>query len=465
MSWDSPELHSIAEWKNMDYNRFSVQVFLRVVVILITTIASGYLYFQTTFYFTATFAIVLSLLQAYWLIQFAAKTNRQLSVFLESIRHAEFNRSFEPTGLGEAFDGLSSSFNQVMSDFHNIRKEKEEQFYFYQNVVQHIGISMMAFGSDGEIIMLNNAALKLFQTKNVDNINALVSFSPEVVEILKTIKHNQRKLIKVQIKDDLLQLSLFAKQFKQENKEITIVSVQNIESELEQNEMEAWQKLIRVLTHEIMNSITPITSLSTTVNLMVDDWQQSKNSAEDSGEISSDIKQAIKTIHKRSEGLLQFVQTYRSLTKIPMPNFTLMKIHDFFDDMAQLHSKELEEANVQFSMDIEKENLEITADQTMMEQVFINLIRNARQAVSKTEKPQIKLKAGYGNYGNVLLQVIDNGQGILPEVLEKIFIPFFTTKTSGSGIGLSLSRQLIRAQGGNITATSEPGKTVFTVKF
>jgi two-component system nitrogen regulation sensor histidine kinase NtrY len=449
----------------MDYKRFSVQVFLRVVVILITTIASGYLYFKTTFYFTATFAIALSLLQAYWLIQFAAKTNRQLSVFLDSIRHAEFNKSFEPTGLGEAFDGLSFSFNQVMTDFHNIRKEKEEQFYFYQNVVQHIGISMMAYGSDGQIIMLNNAAHKLFQTKKVDNINALTSFSPEIVEILKTIKHNQRKLIKVQIKDDLLQLSLFAKQFKQENKEITIVSVQNIESELEQNEMEAWQKLIRVLTHEIMNSITPITSLSTTVNMMVDDWQQSNEKGEDTDEVTTDIKQAIKTIHKRSEGLLQFVQTYRSLTKIPIPNFTVIKVKDFFNDMAQFHRKDLETDGVSLSIEIEPDNIEITADETMMEQVFINLIRNAMQAVGKAENPQIKLKAGFGNYGNIMLQVIDNGQGILPDVLEKIFIPFFTTKASGSGIGLSLSRQLIRAQGGNITATSKPGKTVFTVRF
>ncbi|PLX22901.1 MAG: ATP-binding protein [Salinivirgaceae bacterium] len=449
----------------MDYKRFSVQIFLRVIVILITTITAGYLYFKTSFYFTATFSIALSLLQAYWLIQFAAKTNRQLTVFLDSIRHAEFNRSFEPTGLGEAFDGLSSSFNQVMSDFHNIRKEKEEQFYFYQNVVQHIGISMMAYERNGRIIMLNNAANKLFQTKKLSNINELTSFNVELVEILKSIKHNQRKLIKVHIKDDLLQLSLFAKQFKQENKEITIISIQNIETELEQNEMEAWQKLIRVLTHEIMNSITPITSLSTTVNLMVDDWQLSNAKGEDTNEVTADIKQAIQTIHKRSEGLLQFVQTYRSLTKIPMPNFALLKVEEFFSDMAQLHKKDMESANIELIIEIEPSNLEITADITMMEQVFINLIRNAKQAVAKTENPQIKLKAGYGNYGNIMLQVIDNGQGILPEVLEKIFIPFFTTKASGSGIGLSLSRQLIRAQGGNITATSKPGKTVFTVRF
>ncbi len=449
----------------MDYKRFSFQVIIRVLLILVTALVAGYLYYETEFYFTASFCFALALLQGYWLIKLVNKTNRQLTVFLDSIRYAEFNRSFKPAGLGEAFDGLSSSFNQVLEEFHSIRKEKEEQFFFYQNVVQHIGISMMAYEADGKILMLNNAANKLFQIKKVKNIADIGQFSEKLVEILREIQNNQRKLIKVQINDDLLQLSVYAKQFKQEDKEITIVSVQNIESELEQNEMEAWQKLIRVLTHEIMNSITPITSLSTTVNLMVDDWQQRHEAGEDTSEDTADIKQALQTIHKRSEGLLQFVQTYRSLTKIPKPNFEILQISGFYANLQQFMHKELERAGIKLSLRIEPQNLEITADETMMEQVFINLMRNSIHALEKTENPEIKLIAGYGNYGNVMLQVMDNGQGILPDVLEKIFIPFFTTKQSGSGIGLSLSRQLIRAQGGNITATSKPGKTVFTVRF
>lgn len=449
----------------MDYKKFSFQVIIRVLFILITTLAAGYLYYRTKFYFTASFALLLSLLQGYWLIKLVNKTNRQLTVFLDSIRYAEFNRTFETSGLGQAFDGLSSSFNQVLDEFHSIRKEKEEQFFFYQNVVQHIGISMLAYEADGTILMLNNAANKLFQLKKVKNISDIEAFSKNLVQILRTIQNNQRKLLKVQINDDLLQLSLYAKQFKQENKEITIVSVQNIETELEQNEMEAWQKLIRVLTHEIMNSITPITSLSTTVNLMVDDWHTSHEAGEDTSEVTTDIKQAIQTIHKRSEGLLQFVQTYRSLTKIPKPNFEILQVKAFYENLEQFMKKDIEKAGINLKINIAPENLEITADETMMEQVFINLMRNAIHAVEKVSSPEIKLNAGYGNYGNIMLQVVDNGQGILPDVLDKIFIPFFTTKQSGSGIGLSLSRQLIRAQGGNITATSEPGKTVFTVRF
>lgn len=443
----------------MDYKKFSVKVFFRVAAILISALLSGYLFFQTNFYFTASFILVLCILQSLWLGRMVNKTNRQLTIFLDSIKYAEFNRNFKPRGLGETFDGLSSSFNEVLDEFHYIRKEKEEQFFFYQNVVQHIGISMMAFEANGNIILLNNAANKLFKTQNAKQITQLSSFSKELVDILQTIENNQRKLLKVQIADDFLQLAIYAKKFKQEEKEITIVSVQNIESELEQNEMEAWQKLIRVLTHEIMNSITPISSLSTTINQMIDQWETPDD------ETGSDIKQALKTIQKRSDGLLQFVQTYRNLTKIPKPNFEIIQIKEFFFDLEQLFKKDFGIKNIKFTITIDPSNLEITADQSMMEQVFINLLKNAMHAVEKTKKPQINLRAQYGSYGNIILQVQDNGQGVLPEVMEKIFIPFFTTKPTGSGIGLSLSRQLIRAQGGNITAQSIQGNTIFSVRF
>jgi two-component system nitrogen regulation sensor histidine kinase NtrY len=447
----------------MDYKKFSIKVITRVGFITVTALFAGYLFFEKSFYFTASFFLALTILQSVWLAALVNKSNRQLIIFLDAIQYAEFNKSFKPTGLGTVFDGLSSSFNKVLSEFHTIRKEKEEQFFFYQNVVQHIGISMMAYDMAGEIIMLNNAATKLFRLTNPQNIKSLEKFSPEIVPMLRHIENNQRKLFKVHIEDDYLQLAIYAKKFKQEDKEITIVSVQNIESELEQNEMEAWQKLIRVLTHEIMNSITPISSLSSTVNQMIEEWHPEK--PEQNDEIGSDIKQALKTIQKRSDGLLQFVQTYRNLTKTPKPNFQIIEVVALFKHLQQLFQKNFDKAGISCQSEITPEQLEITADESMIEQVLINLIRNAIHATSKTKAPRIIIKAAYGNYGNVLLQVTDNGQGILPEVLEKVFIPFFTTKPSGSGIGLSLSRQLIRAQGGNLTVNSEPGKTTFTIRL
>jgi two-component system nitrogen regulation sensor histidine kinase NtrY len=445
----------------MDYKRFSFQVILRIFIIIITVLLGGYLYFNTTFYFTASAIIGLATLQGYWLVKLVNKTNRQLSVFLDSIKYAEFNRTFQPAGLGESFDGLSESFNNVLNKFHAIRKEKEEQFFFYQNIIQHIGISLLAFDSLGKILLLNNAGKKLFQCSKTETLQNLKNFSNEFVELIQSMKNNERRLLKIIKENDFLHLSIHIKQFKIEKKEITIVSVQNIESELEQTEVDAWQKLIRVLTHEIMNSITPISSLSSTLNGMIDHWNQETNP----DEVIPDVQMALKTIQKRSDGLLNFVQTYRSLTKIPVPNFEIVQVAEFLYNLYNLLTSQLTKEDINVHIDVNPKNIEITADRSMMEQVLLNLIKNAMHAVRQEKKKKIEIKSFYGNYGNVIIQVIDNGQGILPDVLEKIFVPFFTTKQTGSGIGLSLSRQLIRAQGGNISATSEPGNTVFTIRF
>lgn len=449
----------------MVYKHYKIQTLIRLVLIVITIMGSSYLFFKTPFYFTASVLVVFSFVQAYWLLNLIQKANRELTIFLDSIRYAEFNRSFKSSGLGLGFNELSSSFNEVLADFHSIRKEKEEQFYFYQNIFQHIAISMIAFDDDGQILMVNNAANRLFKIQNPKTLDALNTFSNELVELLKTIKNNQKQLIKVQVENDFLQLSVHAKIFEQEKQIIKIVSIQNIESELEQNEIESWQKLIRVLTHEIMNSITPISSLSDTTYQMVTTLFNNIELDEENSEIKDDIVTALSTVIRRSNGLIQFVKTYRNLTHIPTVNFSLIKVNSFFDNIFRLMNNEMETNNIKLSKTVYPETIEISADENLMTQVVINLIRNSIQVLQKHDNPQIILNACYGSYGHTHIQVIDNGPGILPEVLDKIFIPFFTTKANGSGIGLSLSRQLIKAQGGNLSVVSNPGKTVFTVRL
>ncbi|MCX6239932.1 MAG: ATP-binding protein, partial [Bacteroidia bacterium] len=239
--------------------------------------------------------------------------------------------------------------------------------------------------------------------------------------------------------------------------------------ELEENEMESWQKLIRVLTHEIMNSITPIASITQTLNYMIKDVRSSyTNAFQDEGETEAieEIELAIETIHKRSIGLLHFVESYRDLTRIPSPKFTIFPIRQLFDNIKGLMKEEMNQRNIQCTATITPENLELSADEQLIEQVLINLLKNAIQAIEKTEHPQIEIKAFNDANGKIIIQVSDNGQGILPEVLDKIFVPFFTTKPKGSGIGLSLSRQILRLHGGTLTAHSKPDvETIFTLKF
>ena len=196
------------------------------------------------------------------LIKYVQKTNRYLTNFLESIRYSDFSRSFKIEGLGTAYDELKEAFNDVITDFQKIRTEREEHYHYLQNVIQHIGISLIAFQKDGTVEMINNSAKKLFQMSKLKNINELENYSSELVEKLINMKSGERTLVQVIDNDMIMQLAIYATEFKIRTRRIIMVSIQNIQSELEEQEMDAWQKLIRVLTHKIMNSITPIASLS-----------------------------------------------------------------------------------------------------------------------------------------------------------------------------------------------------------
>ncbi|HEX3074901.1 MAG TPA: ATP-binding protein, partial [Ignavibacteriales bacterium] len=236
-------------------------------------------------------------------------------------------------------------------------------------------------------------------------------------------------------------------------------SLQNIQTELEEKEMEAWQKLIRVLTHEIMNSVTPISSLASTVGDLLERGQKDE-------ETIKDIKLAIDTIKRRSDGLIKFVDSYRSLTRIPKPDFQIFQIRELFHRINQLMSIEFRKAGVHFEYSVEPDSLELAADPQLIEQALINMTLNSMQSLSESDNKKIKLAAHLDDRGKTVIKVIDNGPGISEELQEKIFIPFFSTKKEGSGIGLSLSRQIMRSHGGSIRISSKPFvETVFTLKF
>jgi signal transduction histidine kinase len=262
---------------------------------------------------------------------------------------------------------------------------------------------------------------------------------------------------------------VYATEFKIRDQKITLVSIQDIRNELEEKEMEAWQNLIRVLTHEIMNSITPISSLASTVNDLVKNTYNSKNldiKDNDRQEQISDIYEALQTIQKRSQGLLHFVDNYRDISNIPKPSFQIFLISELFERVIKLMQTDIDNNEISFKATIEPQSLELIADSELIEQVLINLILNSIQAVKGRKDARIDLEAGLDGRGNVIIKVIDNGSGIAEDVIDKIFIPFFTTKKNGSGIGLSLSRQIMRLHGGSISAFSKPNETtVFTLKF
>ncbi len=453
----------------MIYKNFRINFIIRTVLLTGTIFLWFYLLYNTELTMTLFLFGGIVIIQVFSFIHYIDRTNRILNNFLESIRYSDFTRTFQIEGEGSSFEKLKNSFNEVIKDFQEVRAEKEENFYYLQTVIQHIGIALIAFQKDGKVELINNATKKLFQVRNLGNIQSLNNFSSELVTKLFNIQHGENTLIKVQEKDNLLQLIIYATEFKIHNRTITLVSIKNIQQELEEKEMESWQKLIRVLTHEIMNSITPISSLSSTVSMILSDLSESlKEQGVNADEIESiqEVESALKTIHKRTDGLLHFVNTYRNLTKIPNPNFSIFKVSHLMNNIKNLYEEELNRKNIQCTISIEPESLELSADEHLIEQVIINLLKNAIHALEGQNNAKLTLKAYLNNRGKIVIQITDNGPGILPDVLERIFIPFFTTKPQGSGIGLSLSRQILRLHGGTINAYSEPDKeTKFTLTF
>jgi len=451
----------------MVFNRFRINCIIRVILIGATSWLFFYLLFRTNLY-TALFILgVLILYQVYALIYYVEKTNRDLARFFQSIKYEDFSQTFKVEGYGSSFDSLKSAFSEVMNAFRRTRAEKEEHFRYLQTVVQHIGIGLIAFQPDGEVELINTAAKRLLNVASLKNIKSLESLSKPLVEALLRLRSRESALVKVEDVNEVLHLALYATEFKLRAQKFSLVSIQNIHSELEEKEMEAWQKLIRVLTHEIMNSITPIASLTSTIsNLIREAYGKKKKPKKLDSEVLQDIQQALQTIQKRSQGLLHFVDAYRNLTLIPKPNFQIFPIQELFNRIRKLMQVNIEKNSIRFKVNVDPETLELTADPELVEQVLINLMLNAFQAVEGRKDAQIELKALLDGRGRIVIQVADNGPGIPKENIEKVFVPFFSTKEGGSGIGLSLSRQILRLHNASLGVHSEPNvQTIFTLRF
>ena len=451
----------------MVFNRFRINCIIRVIVLGVTFWLFFYLLFRTSLY-TALFILgALILYQIYSLIYYVEKTNRDLARFFQSIKYEDFSQTFKVEGYGTSFDSLKAAFSEVMNAFRKTRAEKEEHFRYLQTVVQHIGIGLIAFQPDGEVELINTAAKRLLNVASLKNIKSLETLSKPLVKALLRLRSRESTLVRVEEKNELLHLALYATEFKLRAQKFSLVSIQNIHSELEEKEMEAWQKLIRVLTHEIMNSITPIASLTSTMSDLIKEAYGKKVKPKKlENEALQDIQQALQTIQKRSQGLQHFVDAYRNLTLIPKPNFQIFSVRELFNRIRKLMQVNIEKNSIRFEVNVDPETLELTADPELVEQVLINLMLNAFQAVEGRKDAQIELKALLDGRGRIIIQVADNGPGIPKENIEKVFVPFFSTKEGGSGIGLSLSRQILRLHNASIGVHSEPNiQTVFTLRF
>ncbi len=410
--------------------------------------------------------VVLLVVQVISLVKYLHEPNADVKEILNSISKQNYSPEDEINFSNATASQLHSSINQLLKRHKEQSSNKSEESLFFKNIVQHAGIGLIAIDEEGKVEVMNNAAKKLLQVYDIKYITELQSLSEELVDMFFKLKTGGRDLAKLNIDGELVQLSVYAIELVLKKKAYKMITIQNINSELEEMEMTAWQNLVRVLTHEIMNSVTPISSLAGTVESNLKSLGEQDATLTLDAEDKEDLLLAIHTIQRRSEGLIHFVRDFRNLTHIPQPKFEKLKVKGVLDEINVLLAKDILDNKIAFTTSVESDELYIDADKALIEQVIINLIKNAIQAFDEETNRLIEVNAFKDDKNRVSIIVKDNGSGIDEEALSRIFIPFFTTKKSGSGIGLSLSRQIMRKHKGSLTVTTQVDEgTEFTMRF
>ncbi len=443
------------------FKRFGTGLWIRVFLLTLSVSGCVYAALHLQNSVAAVFLFIPVAIQTYGLFHYVENTNRKLVRFLEAVRFSDFAIGFSADNkLGESFKELNKNFNEVLDAFRQARAEKEEHLQYLNTVVQHVSVGLVAFDPEGNVELINNAACRLLGVYRLRHLSELQKNHPELMLLVQK-PHSKDNLLYTGPQDQ--QLAVHSTVIRMRGKVIKLVSLQNIQSELQQKELEAWQNLTRVLRHEIMNSITPIASLIATMNDIV---EHDLKPTPENAEAVDDIKEALKTIESRSIGLINFVNGYRSFTNIPPPKPVELPVKSLVAPVIQLMQPDIRLAGIRLDCRVDPDDLLVTADSELIEMVLINLVKNAMEAVTEREEAHIIVCAYADTYGRITIEVNDNGPGIIPEALEKIFIPFYTTKKTGSGIGLSLSRQIMQMHGGTLKADSVVNEgTTFTLRF
>jgi two-component system nitrogen regulation sensor histidine kinase NtrY len=446
----------------MAFRNFRLNCAVRVLLILGTVVLFVYL-LPGRQWVSLVVCGVLIALETRALILYVETTTRNLARFLETIEFSDFSQAPPPGPGGRAFAELRKEFGKILDQFRGISLEREENLRYLEALVQHVGIGVLAYAPDGRVELLNPAVKSLLDVPAVRTLDDLARVHPDLPGRLRSLEPGERDLVSISLQGETLQIAARATELRQRHRTLRLVTLQNVTPELNEKEMEAWRDLIRVLTHEIRNSLTPLASLAESIEQTLVSGPQSGGAEFPEREKT---RQALQIIQKRSRGLLQFVDTYRDLTHIPPPELRFFPARDLFSRVQTLIAPQVEGRPVRLRMSVDPEGLTLNADPQLLEQVLINLLWNALDATEGRQDAEITVEARFSERSRPVIRVTDNGTGIETEALGKIFLPFFSTKKGGTGIGLSLSRQIMRMHRGELTAESKPGgPTAFTMRF
>ncbi len=445
--------------------RFSLVVAGRVLLLLATTVGWGLILGRTDLFFNQLILGILILLQTVGLIRYVRRTNYDLAKFLLAIRHADYTVHFGQE-KDDSFGALHHAFREIQTTYRRMNAEREAQYQYLNLLVSHLNVGIISLRGDDDIVLINPPALELLQIDTYHHWHNLARQHPRLVQAIDALRDGERQLLELRVGEVTRRLSVRVRSAVLLKEPYRIITLQDIEQEINQSEVEAYHKLIRILTHEIMNSITPIASLSETLLGMLHDENGQLRPWQSLGEdYRKELAPALRTIGRRSDGLLHFVEDYRRLTKLPPLRPAWVPVAEMLTAVGHLMRAELQVQGIVWQQRVDPDDLTLWGDARLIEQVLINLVTNSVQALEGAANPQITLRAR-AHDDRTVVEVADNGAGVPPDKLDQIFVPFFSTKAQGSGIGLSLSRHIMTLHRGSIRLHSEPGgPTVVSLSF
>lgn len=388
----------------------------------------------------------------------------EVEQFVESIQYRDFSRNFNVSQAPEDLKQLRKGFNEINTAFKVISKEKETQYQYLQKILELVDTGILSYETEsGEVVWMNESLKRMLVLPYLKSIHSLQRRDEGLYQQVISLKPGKNHVATVHQEKNTFKILLSATAFQTEGKKYHLVAFQNINEALDETESKAWQKLLSVMTHEIMNSVAPISSLADTLKNRL---HESVQYLDNSNGVVEDLEVGINTIKRRSEGLLKFAEVYRNLNKITTPNLKRVFVRDLFENMHNLMQPTLNQKGIEMEIILKDPELMLDVDTNLIEQVLINLIVNAIEAVKDAAQPRIILSAVVSPSNKTAIKVTDNGYGMSEEVMNNIFIPFFSTKKNGSGIGLSLCKQIMMLHKGNITVQSVEGTgTAFSLQF
>jgi two-component system, NtrC family, nitrogen regulation sensor histidine kinase NtrY len=447
----------------MIFERYQLRLIIRVIILFIVLGASSFFFVKGLwlYLFLSIPVIFFQLVDFY---RFNRKAQDEVQQFVESVHYRDFSRYFDVKQAPLELQPLRKGFNEINTTFKVISREKETQYVYLQKILELVDTGILSYeNKNGEIGWMNESLKKMIGIPYLRTIESLEKRDQNLYREIIQLKPGDHKVISISRNNSAFKVLLSATAFQTESRVYKLIAFQNVDEALDENESKAWQKLLSVMTHEIMNSIAPISSLADT---MLNRLQSSVKPIHEDGSVIEDLELGIDTIKRRSEGLLRFAETYRNLNKITTPNLKSIYVLDLFENLHQLMQPTFDQKNIELEIILKDPDMALEVDPSLIEQVLINLIVNAVEALKDRENSRIILSATLTANNKAVIKVADNGSGMPVELIDKIFIPFFSTKKNGSGIGLSLCKQIMMLHKGNIHVQSvENEGTAFVLNF